>query len=121
MSYRLTLAVLLAFGAGAALQQASAGDKSPDTATEALGSANNGPSKLEAVDRGRALFMKNCAHCHGEDARGDEGPDLHGLRKSDEWIARRIRNGLKGEMTAFGDKFSQEDMNALVAFLRSLR
>ena len=69
---------------------------------------------------GRSLFLKNCAHCHGDDARGDEGPDLHGLKRSDEWIARRIRNGVKGEMTAFGEKFSQSDVDALIAYLRSL-
>ena len=70
---------------------------------------------------GRTLFLKNCAHCHAEDATGDEGPDLHGLDKSDEWIARRIRNGVKGEMTAFGEKFSKEDIGALVAYLRTLK
>ena len=70
---------------------------------------------------GRTLFLKNCAHCHAEDATGDEGPDLHGLHKSDDWIARRIRNGVKGEMTAFGEKFSPEDVNALIAYLRTLK
>jgi mono/diheme cytochrome c family protein len=29
------------------------------------------------VKSGRTLFLKNCAHCHGADAHGDEGPDLH--------------------------------------------
>jgi mono/diheme cytochrome c family protein len=70
---------------------------------------------------GRTLFLKNCAHCHADDARGDEGPDLHDLNKSDDWIARRIRNGVKGEMTAFGEKFSQKDINDLIAFLRTLQ
>jgi mono/diheme cytochrome c family protein len=70
---------------------------------------------------GRTLFLKNCAHCHADDATGDEGPDLHGLHKSDEWIARRIRNGVKGEMTAFGERFSQDDVNALIGYLRTLK
>lgn len=73
-----------------------------------------------SVKAGRSLFLKNCAHCHGKDASGDDGPDLRGLRKSDAWIARRIRNGVKGEMTAFGEKFSQADVEALIAYLRSL-
>jgi mono/diheme cytochrome c family protein len=73
-----------------------------------------------SVKAGRSLFLKNCAHCHGDDAHGDEGPDLHGLKKSDEWIARRIRNGVKGEMTAFGEKFSQSDLEALIAYLHTL-
>jgi len=70
---------------------------------------------------GRILFLKNCAHCHAEDATGDEGPDLHGLHKSDDFISRRIRNGVKGEMTAFGEKFSQDDVKALIAYLRTLK
>jgi mono/diheme cytochrome c family protein len=70
---------------------------------------------------GRSLFLKNCAHCHAEDATGDEGPDLHRLKLSDDRIARRIRNGVKGEMTAFGEKFSQRDINDLIAYLRTLK
>src|SRR5271166_6252829 len=50
---------------------------------------------------GYKLFMLNCAHCHGTDARGDEGPDLHGVTKSDHGIAALIQNGIKGEMPKF--------------------
>ncbi len=74
-----------------------------------------------AASRGRSLFLRNCAHCHGDDARGDEGPDLHGLHRTDDWLARRINNGLKGEMPAFGEKFSAGDVNALIAYLHTLR
>jgi mono/diheme cytochrome c family protein len=70
---------------------------------------------------GRTLFLKNCAHCHADDATGDEGPDLHGLHKSDEWISKRIRNGVKGEMTAFGEKFSQEEVKEIISYLRTLK
>jgi len=54
------------------------------------------------------------------DARGDEGPDLHGLTKSDARIASIIRNGVKGEMPKFGAKLTDPDVQALVAFLRTL-
>src|SRR5215510_6466344 len=43
---------------------------------------------------GYTLFMANCAHCHGDDARGDEGPDLHGLTKSNARISSTIKNGI---------------------------
>lgn len=72
------------------------------------------------VPSGRNLFLRNCAHCHADDATGDEGPDLHGLEKSDEWIAKRIRSGVKGKMTAFS-KFSQAEIDALTAYLRTLK
>src|SRR5882757_2178936 len=71
--------------------------------------------------QGYTLFMMNCAHCHGNDARGDEGPDLHGVTKSDQRIASIIRNGIKGEMPKFGTKLTDEDVRTLIAFVRSLR
>jgi mono/diheme cytochrome c family protein len=70
---------------------------------------------------GYALFMMNCAHCHGADARGDEGPDLHGVTKSDARVAALIKDGKKGEMPKFGAKLTDPEVLALVAFVRSLR
>ena len=70
---------------------------------------------------GYRLFDHNCAQCHGDDARGDEGPNLHGLTKSDTRIGKIIQNGIKGEMPAFGKKFSDEDVRDLTAWLRTLR
>jgi mono/diheme cytochrome c family protein len=69
----------------------------------------------------RTLFLRNCAHCHGADARGDEGPDLHGIGWTDEQITSRIRNGKAGQMTAFAGKLKPAEINALVAYLRSLK
>ena len=69
---------------------------------------------------GRKLFLKNCAHCHGADARGDEGPDLHHLDESDTWIANRIRTGKRGQMTAFAGKLRPEEIAMVIAYLRTL-
>jgi mono/diheme cytochrome c family protein len=80
------------------------------------------PSDLSrTVVDGQKLFAVNCSHCHADDATGDEGPDLHGLTKSDERIKAIITNGIKGEMPAFGKKLQEADKEALVGFLRSLR
>ena len=65
--------------------------------------------------------MLNCAHCHGVDARGDEGPNLHGLTKSDQRILTIISNGIKGEMPRFDAKLNDPDTRALLAFLRTLK
>lgn len=70
---------------------------------------------------GQNIFLKNCAHCHGHDGAGDEGPDLHNLDWSDDEIARRIRTGKKGEMTAFAGKLSDADIRAVIRYVRSLR
>jgi mono/diheme cytochrome c family protein len=71
--------------------------------------------------QGAKLFSFNCAHCHGIDATGDEGPDLHGLTKTDTRLKSIILNGIKGEMPAFNKKFKDEDAQALIAFLRTLK
>jgi mono/diheme cytochrome c family protein len=70
---------------------------------------------------GRALFLKNCAHCHGATAHGDDGPDLHDLGLADDWIANQIRKGKAGEMTAFAGKLQPAEIDALVAYVRSLK
>lgn len=72
-------------------------------------------------ERGRRLFNGNCTHCHGDDARGDEGPSLYSLTMSNARIAKRIKEGLKGEMPRFGSKFSDADIAALTAYLRTLK
>jgi mono/diheme cytochrome c family protein len=108
----------------------------PTAATEASGTASRavGASGTNDLDEalvippagtqehlGYTLFMMNCAHCHGNDARGDEGPDLHGVTKSDARITSIIKNGIKGEMPKFGTKLTDADVRALITFVRSLR
>jgi mono/diheme cytochrome c family protein len=70
--------------------------------------------------QGRHLFLMNCAHCHGDDAHGDEGPDLHDLRKSDDRIHQLITGGVKGQMPSFAKKLNDSDIRALTAYLRTL-
>ena len=69
---------------------------------------------------GRKLFLTSCAHCHGADARGDEGPDLHALEVSDRRIATVVGQGIKGEMPSYAKKHSSEEIAALIAYLRTL-
>jgi mono/diheme cytochrome c family protein len=78
-------------------------------------------SGSEIAMRGAHLYLQNCAHCHADDATGDEGPDLHGLRKSDARIGAVIKNGIKGEMPKFGQKLTDNDVQALIGYLRTLR
>lgn len=78
------------------------------------------PPTAAQIAAGKKLFLNNCAHCHGIDARGDEGPDLHEVQSSDRYITHTILRGVPHEMPAFGKKLSAGDVNALVAFVRSL-
>jgi mono/diheme cytochrome c family protein len=69
----------------------------------------------------RTLFLRDCAHCHGADARGDDGPDLHDIGWTDEQIASRIRKGKAGQMTAFAGKLKPAEIDALVTYVQSLK
>jgi mono/diheme cytochrome c family protein len=70
--------------------------------------------------RGKKLYFGNCAHCHGIDAHGDEGPDLHDLWVSDRRIATVVKRGIKGEMPTFAKKLNDTDIAALIAYVRGL-
>ena len=76
---------------------------------------------VEVASRGRQIFVKHCAECHGFDARGDEGSDLHNLRGGDALIREVITGGIKGAMPAYGKVLSDADVRALTGYLRTLR
>jgi uncharacterized membrane protein len=89
---------------------------------EAASTSTNPVSQVAPGDaaQGRHLFLMNCAHCHGDDARGDEGPDLHNVHKSDARIYQIIAGGIKGEMPSFGKKLGEPEIRDLTAYLRTL-
>ncbi len=94
----------------------------------------------EQVDKGRKLFTEHCASCHGANAQGlaadwkkplPDGtyppPPLNGTAHA--WhhpldaLKRQIRIGGKpvgGVMPPFGDKLSDVDMDAVIAYIQSL-
>ena len=78
------------------------------------------PTSPALVTHGRKLFLDSCAHCHGADASGDEGPDLHDLQVSDRYIAHMITFGEPHEMPSFAKKHGRADKTALTAYVRSL-
>ena len=89
---------------------------------------------------GAALFKQKCARCHGASAKGD-GPDLVRLQAAvspDDWTDKETNQGLtdtfivsmitKGGkangkspiMPEFGDKLNPQQIQDLLAFLRSV-
>ena len=75
----------------------------------------------ELLAQGSGFFAQSCGDCHGDDAHGDEGPDLHNLSISNARIAATIRKGVKGEMPTFARKYDDRQVAALVSYLRTLR
>ena len=84
-----------------------------------------------------ANWAKHCAQCHGKDGRADTkmGKQLKARDLSDpkvqaaftdEAAAKAIKEGLKDDngkttMKAFGDKMTEEEVKALVAYTRTLK
>jgi mono/diheme cytochrome c family protein len=75
----------------------------------------------ELAARGEGFYEMSCSHCHGDDATGDEGPDLHNLSISNAHIARTIKKGIKDKMPTFAKKYNDAQIAALVSYLRTLR
>ena len=111
-------AALLAAAALAAALRHEAAAHSHELPPYVAPAARVTPEVLAA--RGKKLYFGNCAHCHGADATGDEGPDLHDLWVSDRRIATVVKRGIKGEMPTFGKKLNDSDIAALIAYVRTL-
>ncbi|MBL4855510.1 MAG: cytochrome-c oxidase, cbb3-type subunit III, partial [Idiomarina sp.] len=79
----------------------------------------------DALDVGQRLFLQNCAQCHGSNAMGGQGfPNL----TDDDWlyggepsnIKTTLREGRQGNMPAFGEQFSDKEINELANYVASL-
>lgn len=84
---------------------------------------------MEAIDgdlkTGARLFAQKCAECHGSKAEGLTAPALANPAflafATDAYIKYAIENGREDtEMLAFKRQLSEEQMNDLTAYIRSL-
>ena len=124
----LTLAVGLSFASGCSSDD-DKDDKKSDAATHAAVT----PAMLE---QGRTLYKVNCAACHGDTGKGD-GPAAGVLKPpprdhtdraymdtlNDEEIERVIKMGgaIKGKpLMPSHPQFKEQELHALVAYVRSL-
>ena len=108
------------FGLSPLFQPNKAADANREQQANAVSVASRDVLQGDAK-RGYGLFDRSCAPCHGDDARGDEGPSLYNLAKSDARITAIIKGGVKGEMPSFAKKFNDADVQALIAYLRTLK
>jgi mono/diheme cytochrome c family protein len=113
------MALVGVFGVASVIRHGQSLIAIPAFATSAQ-AAIKPPEFTADAAQGRHLFLMNCAHCHGDDARGDEGPDLHDLHRSDARIHEVIIAGIKGEMPSFAKKLGDPDVRQLITYLRTL-
>ena len=83
-----------------------------------------------AAARGRAVYADKCARCHGADGAGDtrmgrmtEAPNLTDPEwrrgKSSARMVASVTNG-RGQMPAFKNRLSRQEIAAAVAYVRTL-
>ena len=93
--------------------------------TPAIGAGGGSPGTNGAVSPvidGATLFATTCGWCHQDAGRADgRGPKLAGTDKSDAFIINRIKTGRPGAMPAFGQAFSDVQIQAIVAYIRGLK
>lgn len=72
------------------------------------------------ASRGHDIFQLNCATCHGLEASGEVGPDLHNVseRRSRAALITQVISGQTPPMPQFQP--NQRDMADLLAFLETL-
>jgi mono/diheme cytochrome c family protein len=93
------------------------------------------PLSLRAADA-KTNWANNCAQCHGASGKGDtkmgkmlNAADLTDSKKqasfTDAQAAAAIKDGIKQNgktaMKAFGGKLSDDEIKALVAYVRTLK
>jgi mono/diheme cytochrome c family protein len=117
--------LLTAFVVGNMFAIAACGEKAPSAAPEVLAA-------------GEALYMEHCASCHGSNLEGQPNwqvpnadgvfpapphtRDGHTWHHPDEQLLRIIAEGgttLNSAMPAFGNKLNQEEMGAILAYIKS--
>jgi len=70
---------------------------------------------------GETMFATSCGWCHQQGGRAaGRGPKLAGDKKSDDALIDRIKRGKPGAMPAFGRAFSDGQIIAILAYIRSL-
>ena len=114
MGFVKVLIVAIAFAAALPIQSEAGEDASPKAAHPA---------------KGKTLFIKHCAGCHGAQGQGDGykllGPDPANLtapatrKKSDRTLLATIHEG-KPNMPSWKGLLSERDIRNVLAYIRTL-
>ena len=100
--------------------QSGAHASQPQAANAAAAGAS-GAAGAGAFDP-KELFATVCGWCHSSGGReAGKGPKLMDTTLTDGEIAYRIRTGKTGQMPAFGSALNDQQIAAVVAYIRNLK
>ena len=108
---------------GGALIACGGGGSAEEPGTEGTSGGEDaayaGPIASTDVDKGKEVFATNCDDCH-PDGQEDVGPSLIADPHSPAQLRKQVREG-SGKMRPFSEKrVSNEDLEALLAYLASI-
>jgi mono/diheme cytochrome c family protein len=70
----------------------------------------------------KQMFASVCGWCHSRGGReAGKGPKLMDSPLSDSELAYRIKVGKQGQMPAFGSQMNEQQVAAMVAYIRTLK
>ncbi len=105
----------------------SLGADTVDNLTEYVLEISGQPHDPKMAAAGAPVFKSTCAACHGADGKGNQAigaPNLtdaiwlHGGTRAD--IHKSINDGRTGEMPAWNDRLSEDDIHVTAAYVYSL-
>lgn len=112
-------------------QSAASGKAASSQMTRDMGRLSGKVSRMDAqmssiasaqiIATGHSFFTQACSSCHGAKGQGGYGPSLYNSDLSDTKIAMIVKNGVKGKMPAFGSRYQDPQIQALTAYIRSLK
>ena len=80
----------------------------------------NSVAAAQSADAGAQIYEENCATCHGERLRPTgAAPDLKKLTADRKDFFEKMVNDGKGQMPAWGGVISDEQREAIWAYIRS--
>jgi cytochrome c553 len=70
----------------------------------------------------KQAFVSGCSFCHEDYGRhAGKGPQLMNSAKSDAFLFKRIKYGKRGRMAGYGRALSDDQIQQMVIFIRSLK
>jgi len=89
---------------------------------EVLGELKNPfQDNMAVLPEGKELYLQHCAQCHGNELKGDVGPDLQDLDQPDSKVFETIYKGSPDTgMPAYGDSLGKERIWKLVTYVKSV-